>query len=205
MIESNQYRCVSKPYDQHDKKDIDALINFIIGQYQDHSMHPAMHNMIGSQPGGFMNIATIQRWSADNGEVAILYHNDNVIGMCCVENSEIHPQISIGGIRCWLDAKYRDKQLMSKYLLAKNLQWSIDKKKSAMMLTFNEYNKWLYDAVVRVSIGKSVSLGNIWSHWWKDCIPIPNKLIIRYTPQWCVLKPIDLEHSRILTSELSIQ
>ncbi len=165
--------------------------DFVEEQASKHPEHPAVANMLSSEPHGFLSlIDSRSRWTTDSGEITIVLHDGAVVGVSCVEHSQIHPRLAIGGIRAWLDDKHRAEQLMGKCLLEANLQWSSMQEKWAMMLTFNDYNKWIYDGVARIHRGKAVGIGGVWSDWWKDCIPIKNQLTVRYTQQWCVIKPI---------------
>lgn len=165
------------------------LQQFVKGQ-QALSDHPAIKNMDNSINGLLHNIETKDRWTKTDGEISILNHSDTVIGVSAVEFSNLHPNLSIGGIRCWLDPNFRNDQLVTTYLLNSNLEWSKNNGMWAMMLTFNDYNKTIYDGIKRKSIGKSIAIGNIWSNWWDDVLVIEKQLYIRYTQQWCVLKPI---------------
>lgn len=179
------------------------LCNFVHAQSREHPDHPALSNMLLDTDAGFLhNINNNTRWTDSNGEIAILRFNTEIVGVSCVEISEFHPTLSIGGIRCWVDQRHRSSNQVSKYLLSANLQWSIDRNLSAMMLTFNNYNKIIYDAICRKSSGHAVGFGKIWSNWWDDCIPILSPLSIRHTEQWCVVKPINIDDTQQLLSEI---
>lgn len=154
------------------------------------SDHPAIKNMDESDTGLLGNIKSKTRWHSDIGEISILKYHNKIIGVSAVEFSELHTNLSIGGIRCWLSPNFRNNQLVTNYLLNSNLDWSKSKNMWAMMLTFNDYNKTIYDGIKRKSLGKSIAIGTIWSDWWDDLFVIDYPIIIRYTIQWCVLKPI---------------
>lgn len=183
--------------DNVSKSEWNVLAKFINEQMEKHPDHPAISNMGFAPPAGFLhNIQVKSRWTSQIGEIAVLKKNGHLIGVSCVEISDVHTGLSVGGIRFWLDDQHRSTQLASRYLLDSNLRWSKEKGLSGMMLTFNHYNKWIYNGISRAAIGKPVGIGSIWSHWWDDCIPIPVPLLIRYTEQWCVIKPLTtgLEH-----------
>lgn len=162
----------------------------------------AIKNMLDDENGLLFNIKTKTRWTTELGEITILKINNDIIGISAVERTLLHKNISIGGIRCWLAEGHRTNQLVTTYLLNSNLCWSKNNNMWAMMLTFNSYNKTIYDGIKRKSLKKSAGIGNIWSDWWNDCIIIDNPIIIRYTNQWCVLKPIDEFGSKIIKFEL---
>lgn len=193
-MNQNDYICTSLPGEEIDDRLLSELDEFVCNQSKIHSDHPAMLNMGHREPQGFLyNLRNQIRWSNDDGEVAILRKNGKIIGVSCVENGEISNDISIGGIRCWLDSSNRSDSLMSRYLLSSNLSWSVSRNKVGMMLSFNDYNKWIYDGVKRITSGKAAGLSKVWSDWWKDCVVLPQQINIRYTKQWCVIKPVDIE------------
>lgn len=181
----------------------DELQKFINDQHLHSSTHPAFKNMTETSEHGLLfNIKNKCRWCYNDGEISILKFNNAIIGISAVELSLLHPHLSIGGIRCWISPDYRNKQVVTKYLLNSNLEWSRTNNIWAMMLTFNSYNKLIYDGIVRKSIGKSAGIGNIWSNWWNDCLIIDNPIDIRMTSQWCALKPINILGCKIIHFEI---
>ena len=179
------------------------LCDFVNYQLMFHTAHPAGPNMGMENNAGLLNnIHLKKRWTQDTGEIAILEYQDRIVGVSCVEKSQLHQRLSIGGIRCWLDADHRNNNQVTRYLLAANLQWSIKHNASSMLLTFNDYNKIIYDAICKKTAGKAAGLGGVWSNWWNDCIALDTKLNIRFTEQWCVLKPIDLSGTQQIIREL---
>jgi hypothetical protein len=168
------------------------LYDFVEKQKEQHPNHPALTNMLDSSKSGLLwNILNKQRWTTGHGEIAMLYHGVNVVGVSCVEKWDEHPSLTIGGIRCWLDKDHRTNQQMSTYLLAANYEWSQRRKAVGMLMSFNDYNKIIYDTIVRKKTGKTVGFARIWSNWWNDCLILTKPVYIRYTHQWCVIKPID--------------
>lgn len=164
---------------------------------------PAIENMLETTENGLLfNIKHKIRWTTDLGDICILKYNNIIIGVSAVERTLLHSHLSIGGVRCWLDINHRNNQLVTKYLLDSNLRWSKNNDMWSMMLTFNSYNKTIYDGIKRKSLKKSVGVGNIWSSWWNDCILFDKPINIRYTEQWCVLKPINEFGNKIIKFEL---
>lgn len=172
-------------------KILSDLEQFVKNQEIEHNSHPAMKNM-GYEPytGLLFNISNKLRWADNIGSISILYNNLDIIGISCSEISEFDPNFGIGGIRCWLDSSFRTDQLITKHLLNDNLNWCKQKKLHGMILTFNDYNKWIYNAIKRKRDNKAVSLAKVWSNWWNDCIIIDSQIKIRNVDQWCVIKPI---------------
>lgn len=191
MDEYSDYSCDQTYSDMIPAELFDELRQFLFEQSRDHADHPALSNMLDDQPWGFLSlIGKKERWRSDQGEVSILRYKQRIVGVSCVEHGELHGDLSIGGIRCWLDSSHRTRNLMSIFLLDRNLEWSRRQGKLGMLLTFNQYNKWLYDAASRISRGRAGGVGNVWSGWWKDTIPIDRPINVRNVRQWCLCKPI---------------
>ncbi len=152
---------------------------------------PALANMGYDSPAGLAYLAKSNiRWNQGLGQIDFLLDNNKIVGVSAVETSSTSSCFSSGGNRCWLLPEYRSNNEITKYLLASNLQWSVDYGAVGMILTFNDYNKWIYDTVKKRISGKSSALGTVWSNWWNDCIPFERQLDIHYTKQWAIVKPI---------------
>jgi hypothetical protein len=173
----------------------------ILRQYPE---HPAVGNMGWAKNSGLLwCIDNQSRWRQDQGEIAILLDDKELIcGVSCVEHSVL-ANASIGGIRTWLNEQHRDKNAMSRYLLASNLTWSQTQHKQGMILSFNDYNKWIWIGVKRKSQGKAAGMGTLWSDWWNDCRIIDKQLRIRGVDQWCVVKPTGIGSTDIITDSLN--
>lgn len=186
------YACEIITSEQVDHILLTEIRSFVTAQQQQHPLHPAVRNMTEDDSAGLVyNIKNRTRWTSTQGSIAILRYRSSIIGISCAEHGELHPALGIGGIRCWLDTKHRSQQLMSRYLLEANLQWNRSFHKMGMLMTFNDYNKWLYHAITRVNQGRrAAGISKVWSNWWQDTISLPHPLIVRSTPQWCVAKPI---------------
>ncbi len=152
---------------------------------------PALANMGYDEPAGLGHIAKNKiRWTSGLGQIDFLVDEGKIVGVSAVEISSTSSVFSSGGNRCWLLPKYRGNNEITKYLLASNLQWAKEQNHVGMILTFNNYNKWIYDTVKKRIAGRSSALGTVWSNWWNDCIPFDRQLNIHYTPQWAIVKPI---------------
>lgn len=152
---------------------------------------PALVNMGYDGPAGLAYLAKNNiRWTHGCGRIDFLLDNNKIVGISAVEISPNSAIFSSGGNRCWLLPKYRSNNEITKYLLASNLQWSKDFGCIGMILTFNDYNKWIYNTVKKRVAGKAGALGTVWSDWWNDCIPFERQLNVHYTPQWAIVKPI---------------
>lgn len=191
MIENDNLYIKNYTSDTIMSSQFEELSKFVLDQQHNSPKHPAMINMGNNNPAGLLfNIKNKLRWTSNNGNITVLKKSDKIIGISCVEKSETYKNLGIGGIRCWLDSKERTNHYVTEYLLSDNLLWCESHHLDGMLLTFNDYNKWIYDAIKRNINGKTIKFLNIWSNWWDDCILIDSQLEIRYTLQWCVIKPL---------------
>lgn len=163
------------------------------------SNHPSkqlLYNMGENGPSGLLYLiqperGEARRWSQDRGEIALLYDKstNSIVGISAVEHSILSDNISSGGNRFWVLREYRENHNVTNHLLNSNFNWTKKQEKIGMMLTFNNYNKRIYDAIVLRSNGKTSSINNFWSNWWDDCLPIEQPIVLHNTPQWAVIKP----------------
>jgi hypothetical protein len=152
---------------------------------------PAMVNMGYDLPAGLGHLVTNRsRWTRDTGRIDLLLDSGRIVGVSAVETSSLSSAFGNGGNRCWLLPKYRVHNEITKYLLASNLQWCTEQQHAGMILTFNDYNKWIYTTIKKRTTGQAGALGPVWSNWWNDCIPFEHQLNVFSTPQWAVVKPI---------------
>lgn len=157
-----------------------------------HDKSPAVVNMGYDSPAGLAYLAKKHaRWTAGAGQIDFLLDNNEIVGVSAVETSSLSTAFSSGGNRCWLLPKYRSDNSITRYLLASNLKWAKEQQHLGLILTFNNYNKWIYDTIKRRIAGNGSALGTVWSNWWNDCIPFEKQLNVFYTPQWAVVKPIE--------------
>ena len=170
-----------------------------------HLKSPAFVNMGPQLPMGFLYLVdNLKRWGEDEGQIGLLYDDisGSIVGISAVEDCQLTEELSSGGNRCWILPKYRQNNEITKYLLKSNLDWSRNQGKAGMLLTFNEYNKWIYDTIVKLSSNSGATLGTVWSEWWDDCIVLPRMVRIHNTPQWAVIKPLDEDRCTSLVEDL---
>jgi hypothetical protein len=170
-----------------------------------HLKSPAFVNMGPQMPMGFLHLVdNNKRWTKDKGQIGMLYDDTSgsVVGVSAVEDLYLSSELSSGGNRCWILPKYRQKNEITKHLLTSNLDWTRERGKAGMLLTFNDYNKWIYDTILKVSTNTGATLGTVWSDWWNDCIVLPRKIRLHNTPQWAVIKPLDSKRCKELQLEI---
>lgn len=167
---------------------------------------PALINMGYTAPSGFGHLVRNKlRWTNNTGQIALLIDDNDIVGVSAVETCSLSNAFGSGGNRCWLLPEYRTNNEITQHLLSSNLQWSKQQNHLGMMLTFNGYNKWIYDTITKRASGKSSALGKVWSNWWNDCIPFETQLNVFNTPQWAVIKPIDKSIPAIVDAMKNIE
>lgn len=177
------YRYETYTSDTINPADFNRLKAFIDSQLD--TAHPALVNMTQDPNGGFLyNVANQSRWRTDQGNIYVVTCNGNIVAISCIEYPERSTSWAIGGIRTWITPANRQTHLPS-YVLDKQMNWARDRNCNFMLLTFNEYNKVAHTTVVK---GYENKAG--WSTWWSDCVAVPKPVIIRYVPQWCIIKPV---------------
>lgn len=163
---------------------------------------PAFNNMGHSAPSGFAYLVKNKvRWTASTGQIALLQDNsfNEIVGISAVEHSTLSSWLSSGGNRCFLRSNYRSHNEVTEFLLSSNLKWSQQQNKSGMLLTFNHYNKWIYEAILKKTQGRAVGVDSVWSNWWNDCVPLTSQILLHNTPQWAVIKPTGTTNASMLT------
>lgn len=159
---------------------------------------PAIINMGYDIPAGLGYLVTNRtRWTQATGQIDLLLDQGHIVGVSAVEVSSLSAAFGSGGNRCWLLPRYRVHNEITKYLLASNLQWCADRGLAGMILSFNNYNQWIYNTIKKRVQGQAGALGPVWSNWWNDCVPFERQLTVFDTPQWAVVKPI-ASHNTVL-------
>lgn len=183
----------AETFDQH----LPAYHSFLRTIAAENQNPQALSNMTDKGPSGLLFLIRperehYRRWTLGNGEIALLYDRltGSIVGISAVEHNPLHDSLSSGGNRCWLRRDYRSNNEVSRFLLASNLEWSRKNRKQGMMLTFNDHNKGIYDAIVNRTQGRGKSIANVWSDWWNDCLPVADKIVLHGVAQWAVIKPI---------------
>jgi hypothetical protein len=182
----------AETFDQH----LSAYRSFLRTITAENQNPQVLINMGDEGPSGLLYLIRpereqYRRWTLGNGEIALLYDRltGSIVGVSAVEHSPLGDNLSSGGNRCWLRRDFRSNNEVSRFLLTSNLEWSKKTRKQGMMLTFNDHNKGIYDAIVNRTQGRGKSIANVWSNWWDDCLPVTDKIMLHGVAQWAVIKP----------------
>ena len=174
-------------------------VSFVQDIIRDDPRSPAVINMgLDSKAGLLWNISSKSRWTQNKGEIAFLLNEaEDIVGVSCVERTA-QAMLAIGGIRTWVLKPYRGKNVISGMMLNSNLDWAANNQMAGMLMSFNEYNRWIYEGIRRKVNGKGAGLAKIWSNWWDDCLIVERPIKIRHTNQWCVIKPTGMQDESVL-------
>jgi len=177
--------------------EFDKLAAFV-KQETANSTEPAAVNMGQDNTAGLLyNITNQLRWRSDTGAIYVAEHRDRIVAVSGVEYAEHTGSWAIGGIRTWITPEHRAQKLPGQFL-ERQTEWARTHGCSFMLVTFNDYNRALHVAVRRGLY--RASLG--WSMWWDDCLAVTDPVTIRYTPQWCVIKPVLQSDNQVNLQEL---
>lgn len=191
-----------------------AYKTFIKRMENDESKSHVISNMDDSEPSGLLYLIQEERnehrrWTKDTGQIDLLYDlvTNSIVGISAVENSNLNLDYASGGNRLWMDKDYRINHNITKYLLDSNLKWTKENNKKGMILTFNEYNKLIWEVISKAyETGVTPSsFSGVWSDWWTDCIPIKNPITVHSTKQWAVIKPVNADEDEIKSDIERIQ
>lgn len=179
------------------KEHLPAYRSFLRRIGQETTNPDLLANMGEDAPGGFLHLihpsrGPERRWNRDRGQIALLYEEvlGSIVGISAVEHNYLSDALGSGGNRCWLQKQYRLQREVTRYLLSSNLEWCRQQGKSGMMLTFNDYNREIYEIIAKKSAGGTASLGGAWSDWWDDCVAVRTPILFHHVSQWAVIKPV---------------
>jgi hypothetical protein len=179
------------------KEHISAYRSFLRRISQETANTDLLGNMGEDPPGGFLYLihpsrGTERRWTNDRGQIALLYEEvlGSIVGISAVEDNYLSEALGSGGNRCWLQKNYRLNREVTRYLLSSNLDWCAKRNKVGMMLTFNDYNREIYEIIAKKSSSGVASLSGAWSNWWDDCVAVRTPILFHHVQQWAVIKPV---------------
>jgi GNAT superfamily N-acetyltransferase len=135
-----------------------------------------------------------KRLSSDTGETFILMDNEEIIAVSSVYISEFDKNVAIGGVRSWVDKKYRGKFILGRYVLPHQLAWARERRLKTIALTFNEYNKRLLPYFRRSGVGIKKNR-NPNSLFYTGLHEIDFPCEVQYTKQWIIYSKIDEEYT----------
>jgi hypothetical protein len=140
----------------------------------------------------------VDRFNSPKGEFHLVLDGEEVVACAGVYKSDFNPDISLAGVRAWINRNYRNKSIIRDIILPHHKQWSIDNGCKAIALSFNEYNKNLIEPFKRIRLGEnSQRLSQRQPHhlFYTGLHEVGYPVAIQYTPQWVIYEKLDPEWS----------
>lgn len=107
------------------------------------------------------------------GNYYVLEENGQYVGSAGWNHYETN--IALVLTRAYIVPKYRTRYLMAEYFLPRIFKESTDYKK--LWITCNDYNKSIYNALIKMSENKNAGLFNSWPSIYKKFKPIGTKIV----------------------------
>lgn len=126
-----------------------------------------------------------------NGMFQILFDRDTVVACSGAYTSEFSSAVAILGVRSWVHPDYRSQLISRNFLLPIEKQWAVDRLHSAVMLTFNEYNRHLQSLFLRKRLGVLVSERTQRHFGYNGVHTIDHPITVQYTKQYAIYEKLD--------------
>lgn len=125
-----------------------------------------------------------------NGNFFIGSIDNEIIAVSGVYVSSFDSNVAIGGVRSWVNKRYRGRFVIGRYLLPLQLKWARDNGLKTIALTFNEYNKRLLPYFKRSGLGIKKNR-NPNSLFYTGLYEVDFPCNIQNTKQWVIYSKID--------------
>jgi hypothetical protein len=134
------------------------------------------------------------RFDGVNGEFFILFDNDKIIACSGVYISEFNKNISLAGVRTWINKNYRHLTLNKDYLLVEHKKWCTNCKIKMIALSFNDYNKNIIQIFKRGRLGEKTgrtSSREPMHLFYNGLNEVSFPVTIQHTKQWVIYEKLD--------------
>jgi len=187
-------------YAIYEYKDInrDYFFEFLKKEFLEYK-HPARVNMWHDDWQEYPNtlpylLEITKRFNSDKGNFFIITDDDKIVGCSGVYKSDFNDRIAIAGVRSWLSKKYRNKNLLKKFLFPKHKEWALKNNCGQIALCFNDYNKNLIEIFKRTRLSESAlrikSRGPA-DLFYTGLHEVDVPVNIQYTQQWVIYEKLD--------------
>lgn len=154
-----------------------------LGQITDERIIQNYHPDYANYPGNLFFILDNGRYARGRGKYFVLEEAGQFITGAGWNEYELEPAVALALSRAYTVEKYRLKFNLATHLLPKIITETDQYEK--IWITFNEYNKGMYEWFVRTNVGKRPTLFSDWPEIYKNFKPIGKKNIY-YTTQYVV-------------------
>lgn len=126
-----------------------------------------------------------------NGFYQVIFDDNKVIASGGAYASDFSKDIAILGTRTWIHKDHRHKLISREQLLPNEKKWAIEHGFSAIILTFNDYNKNLMKLWQRTRLGESRSARESHHFGYTGVTEVEFPVTIQYTKQWVLMEKLD--------------
>ena len=178
-------------------KDTDDILNFCNEEFKDVAQ-PSHVNMWDENWGNnqyhtlpYLLFKTT-KFLNGNGEFFLVKNGNKIIACGGVYRSEFCTDLSLAGVRTWINRDYRNKQIAREYLLPEGKCWSLKNNFKATALSFNDYNKNIIKTFKRIRLGENSQRDRTPRHmFYSNFNEVEFPVVIQYTKQWVVYEKLD--------------
>lgn len=181
-------------HNYYDLRDKDFFVSWL-KNIRDKS--PAVSNMYSldwkTNPSTLLYILEkTDRFSNDSFHV--WFKDNEIVGCSGIYISEFCKDFAIGGVRTYIDPKYRHLSLNKDYFLVKQKEWALRRNIKAMGLTFNDYNKNIIEIFKRNRLGEKngrIKSRQPYNLFYNGIIEVKFPVYIQFTKQWVIYEKFD--------------
>lgn len=134
-----------------------------------------------------------QRFANDNGQFFVCKIDGELQAVSGIQISPFDNYVALGGVRSWVNEKYRGKFIIGRHLLPLQVAWAKSKGIKTIALTFNNYNKKLISYFKRSGLGIKKKR-NPNSMFYNGVHEVPFTCNVQYTEQWVIYDKLDTNY-----------
>jgi hypothetical protein len=139
----------------------------------------------------------------NNADYFFLEHNDHYIAGSGFNHLDCDANICILGVRTHTLISYRSQLLHGNLILPTQKEIAKQLGYKSLIMTFNEYNRWLIDCINHLSVNKGKILGHRVPEFYKNWNTLDFKISVRHTDQLCCYQHIDTSYSETFFNSLN--
>jgi hypothetical protein len=118
------------------------------------------------------------------------FSENELIALSGVYKSDFCSDIFIGGVRAWTLKKFRSLYVHGNSVFPAQFEWAQEHGAKMLLLSFNDYNDWLFKFILRGIQGKATAFGRAFSDQYKDFELHPTKVMIKGVYQYILKKKL---------------
>jgi hypothetical protein len=157
---------------------------------------PASENMRFSnwhnEPASLMYLLFSEhRFFTPRGALFLAFNDKTLAAVSGIYVSDFCQDIVIAGVRAWTLKEYRTSYVHGNYVFPQQFVWAEESNAKMLLLSFNDYNDWLFKFILRGIDGRATAFGRRFSNHYKDFELHPHMVKIKGVYQYVLKKKID--------------